>query len=548
MFFTQVNLHKAKLAAIELHNKLQERNDIALITEPYLFKGKVVGLPKGYDCLMSQAVDQAIRAVVLIPKQFRAVCLTHLSTPDCVVAQVEVAGKKLILASIYMDIKGELPPPGVQKVDKHNYGFILGADSNAHSTLYGPDMNKRGELMEEFLLVNGMMVENVGMTPTFATWRADRWVESHIDVTATKGEVLVQDWEVHEEYNGSDHNTITWRVCEVEAEEELCRPWAKTDWGAFRDRLSKEHLHIPQQITRGGLDEMVYKLYAILNKTLNAVCPLQVKSNKCQANRWYTAQLAEQAKRVRKQYLRAKRTKSNTEKEKYKKMQKKYGKACAKMKPKVWRSYVDAVPNESKMAILDKILQRRASQSIYTLKKADGSYTEPGKETIDLLMSTHFPAAHMQSGEVHEQGDGAVGEGVDEFESEWNDSAQEEVEELVEASSIAGRFKDWITPEKVRTALLEFKPNKAPGPDNLKPIIFKYLPMNIIQYITYIYRCCIATHYTPVMWKKSKVIFIPKPGKDDYRMPKAFRPISLTNFLLKGLERKGSLQRVLSRQ
>ena len=73
--------------------------------------------------------------------------------------------------------------------------------------------------------------------------------------------------------------------------------------------------------------------------------------------------------------------------------------------------------------------------------------------------------------------------------------------------------------------------------DNLKPIIFKYLPPNIIKYITYIYRCCIATHYTPELWKKSKVIFLPKPGKDDYHAPKAFRPISLTNFLLKGLER-----------
>ena len=69
-------------------------------------------------------------------------------------------------------------------------------------------------------------------------------------------------------------------------------------------------------------------------------------------------------------------------------MQKKYGKACRKMKQKAWRHYVDSTPNESKMAILDKILQRKASQSIYTLKREDGSYTRPGKETINLLMST----------------------------------------------------------------------------------------------------------------------------------------------------------------
>ena len=43
--------------------------------------------------------------------------------------------------------------------------------------------------------------------------------------------------------------------------------------------------------------------------------------------------------------------------------------------------------------------------------------------------------------------------------------------------------------------------------------------------------------YTPIRWKETKVIFIPKPGKKNYRVPKAFRPISLSNYFLKGLER-----------
>ena len=33
------------------------------------------------------------------------------------------------------------------------------------------------------------------------------------------------------------------------------------------------------------------------------------------------------------------------------------------------------------------------------------------------------------------------------------------------------------------------------------------------------------------------VIFIPKPGKEDYSSPKSYRPITLTSFVLKGLER-----------
>ena len=41
----------------------------------------------------------------------------------------------------------------------------------------------------------------------------------------------------------------------------------------------------------------------------------------------------------------------------------------------------------------------------------------------------------------------------------------------------------------------------------------------------------------PLLWKDTKVIFIPKPGKESYRRAKAFRPISLSNYFLKGLER-----------
>ena len=38
-------------------------------------------------------------------------------------------------------------------------------------------------------------------------------------------------------------------------------------------------------------------------------------------------------------------------------------------------------------------------------------------------------------------------------------------------------------------------------------------------------------------WRIARVSFIPKPGRLDYANSKAFRPISLTSFLLKGLEK-----------
>ena len=48
---------------------------------------------------------------------------------------------------------------------------------------------------------------------------------------------------------------------------------------------------------------------------------------------------------------------------------------------------------------------------------------------------------------------------------------------------------------------------------------------------------CIALHFTPTAWKNSTIIFIPKPGKTSYTDPKSFRPISLSNYQLKALEK-----------
>ena len=83
----------------------------------------------------------------------------------------------------------------------------------------------------------------------------------------------------------------------------------------------------------------------------------------------------------------------------------------------------------------------------------------------------------------------------------------------------------------------KFNKKKSPGPDGLKPIIFEHLSLNIKNLLLFIFQCRIHIHYTQVKWKDTKVIFIPKPGIDDYSLPKSFRQISLSNYFLKTLER-----------
>ena len=93
-----------------------------------------------------------------------------------------------------------------------------------------------------------------------------------------------------------------------------------------------------------------------------------------------------------------------------------------------------------------------------------------------------------------------------------------------------------LTPPIVANAICSFGPKKAPGPDGLRPKILQNLGLEAIKYLTEIYRESVARAVIPRPFLHMKVVFLPKP-KPDKTSPKSYRPITLSSFLLKGLER-----------
>ena len=107
----------------------------------------------------------------------------------------------------------------------------------------------------------------------------------------------------------------------------------------------------------------------------------------------------------------------------------------------------------------------------------------------------------------------------------------------VDGTTEVDEVEEYITPMKVRNSIGSFGPMKASGPDNFKPIILQNLHEEAFEYISDIYKSVIRSGNTPNIWKQMNVIFLPKDGKKDYSEAKSYRPITLSNFLLKGLER-----------
>ena len=200
--FIQVNLHKAELATVLLGQKLEGRAEcIALLTEPHTVAQRITGMPKKTKIICPKNCNTQPRAGILYSSDLHVTALDSLCHRDCAVGLTTINGKRTLLASIYLDIKKSPVPQWLLKLvelaEDKGWAVILGMDSNAHSCLYGPDTNQRGEELEDFILANSLSVENYGQTPTFQINRGNHQIGTHIDVTLSRDLTNpIKDWAV----------------------------------------------------------------------------------------------------------------------------------------------------------------------------------------------------------------------------------------------------------------------------------------------------------------------------------------------------------------
>ena len=205
--FIQVNLHKAKQGQIEIAASLRKLNKarepfITLIQEPMTDKNRAILQPK--SCQVFEKGPNP-RAGIYVSNKIKAWNMETLSSPDIAVIQTRIQNRSTLVISTYLDIQNKdvIPVELITAVEyalKKGLAIIIGMDSNAHSTSFGPSTNSRGEKLDLFIAKYGLDIENRGNTPTFC----GRGCATFIDVTLTRGlSVTVKEWEVCTDYNGS---------------------------------------------------------------------------------------------------------------------------------------------------------------------------------------------------------------------------------------------------------------------------------------------------------------------------------------------------------
>ena len=515
--FIQLNMHRAEIANAELLVKLASLKHpyICCLQEPYTTRNKLASKPKDALCFPSNTQGSRPRSAIFVRKDVAATELVQFCNQDITAVQTLIKSVPTVIVSLYMDITlASVVPAGVIDIigycKSKRLALLIAADTNCHSELFGPDTNRRGVVLEEFIVTHGLGIENVGMVPTFASSRS----QSCIDATFTLNfPSKITDWRVLTDFNGSDHRTITYHTQNCWEKVPSKWLWDKANWPLFTSTLEKFDFSIPSVMNDKKLDRLVSRFYSAVNKALEASCPTTKESFRDSDNKWYTQSLDKFRQKVIKLHRSTSAGGTSREKKKFQRLQKTYRREVRRRKRRSWNEFKRSRETPKDMASFTKILESNVPQRISTFKLSNGTYTNPGKETAEHLLMAHFPSATDIKPIRHKY------------------------ENKLLATEIMLSCSDWISPSLVMQSLCKFKSKKSPGPDGLRPMVLPHLSNNAVDALTFIYKSCICLSYTPLKWREANVVFIPKLGKPSYDNPKSFRPISLSNYLLKGLER-----------
>ena len=139
----QVNLHHSRAASAALSVAMRNCN-VALIQEPWTYKGEIKRLKEECGELIYSRSIQHPRTCMLVKKGFRILPLMHHCSRDLTAVKIKMSGgggpKEIILGSAYLPyVDVEPPPPGelerlMTGCRANGTQLIVGCDANSHHT------------------------------------------------------------------------------------------------------------------------------------------------------------------------------------------------------------------------------------------------------------------------------------------------------------------------------------------------------------------------------------------------------------------------------
>lgn len=522
----QCNCQRAYAVMCDIGSVMCEhRISVALLQEPYVKDGCVRGLPMSMDVFACDS-GPVKAAVVVNDPNLNVMCVSECTNEYGVCVWLKGDFGELYVVSVYCRF-GEDIEPYLLYLDTvrdtvRGKRLLIGMDANAVSPLWfskgsstGADREARGRILEEWIVVNEMIVLNE--PSEYFTFSGSNG-ESDIDVTLVNEECsrCRFEWNVKCNWGISDHNTLL--ICMIYNVENrnddatIMRKWIWTgvDWEGYMTDLRERAVEYSVDM----MDEMSVEklLETVMSWILHANDSRMKKyKRKCVGKLiWWTDELERLKKRVRKyrriyQHERKRNRGCIDEKlANYRRAVRDYKKELWNAKEANWKRFVRTTGNKDPWGEVYRVCMGKYGNKRMSGMKVDNRVTCTWKESVDVLMERFFPAARMNMRTV------SSGRCVSRNSFEW---------------------------DEVDGAVKSMKLRKAPGLDGICAEMLRVIWRAIPECLKRIYDLCLSTNCFPAAWKAARLIVLLKSPDKVRSDPGSYRPICLLSVFGKVLER-----------
>lgn len=375
---------------------------------------------------------------------------------------------------------------------------VIGADLNAKTPVIGSvSRNKRGEILQEWLAANNLIVSNKGNTPTFVGARGT----SIIDFTATteKASKKICNWRINEKSEFfTDHQPIEFSIDSDQhnSSENIRR---NNGWIITQDSLKRfeencvgmfTNLEISPEIIIERIKLFCRKYFRTRYAFNGAKAPVYWWNdaiNECRKKCHVHRRILTRSRKKMDPLERQERLKEDLQAAK-----KELKNEILKSKKSAWKQLCEQLEEDIWGKAYQIVAKKMKTQNSYNLSKEDTL------QQIEKLFPTTKPERPPEIPAVN------------------TEVATIEEDEVTEAAK-------------------QLKIKKAPGPDNIPPEVVRACALKNPRTFRDLFNLCLTNGIFPQIWKKAKLVLIGKPTKEP-NAPIGYRPICLIDAAAKLLE------------
>ncbi|KAI7758835.1 hypothetical protein LZL87_013818 [Fusarium oxysporum] len=425
-----------------------------------------------------------------------------IPSPDLTAAIVRFPERDVLVVSVYIEGRNEQALEAAMgqlhtAIAEFRNGsgrrtdVILVGDFNRHDTLWGGDEvtgRRQGEARPIIELMGEHGLHSLLPRGT-KTWEGPGGIASTIDLVLASTELAdeMMSYGIHPTEHGSDHRAIRTEFDTTPPERTPSDRllFKNAPWLEIKERVRTKLEALPCGGTvQAQTDRLMSVVLDAINDLVPRAKPSPYAKRACRRRGREAADLEQKAREAAKEYHDAIR----------------------RQKKAHWDSFLEDGANIWQSAKYLSPGGEAMGDKISPLKRRDGTTTSDKAEQAEELLSVFFPPLP------------AV------IEDEERRPAQREI------------AMPELTLEEVEEKVMAAKAWKAPGEDGLPAMVWKQLWPVVGERVLHLFRTSLRDGELLVQWRSAKIILLKKPGKDDYKVAKAWRPISLLSTLGKILE------------